>query len=336
MSTLTTGQLDIAKANLSASSRDETPPSSQRTVPFNSISLPAEQPRRYFDSEKMKQLVQSVKRHGIMQPLIVRQLNDQDERYELIAGERRYRAAKVAQLEEVLVTIYYNLTNEEAFRLSLTENLLRKDLNPFEETQGILRLLVNELDLPEKEVKTLLYQMERAAKEKRPATQNVLGSEKAQKIQVLFEEVCQISWQSFVTSRLPLLRVPTNVLEALQAGEIEYTKAIAIAKVKDQRERQALLAKAIASNLSLSQIKEKIKELTDGKSKQVLPKSGKRMKASIESLVKNFVEKLEKNIFEDNKFGDDQNRRERAKLLLQQLKSIESALPELIDFVDAE
>jgi ParB family chromosome partitioning protein len=86
----------------------------------------------------MQELVESVQQHGVLQPLLVRSRSD--DQYELVAGERRYRAAKEVQLAEVPVVIR-ELSDEEAMQLSLIENLCREDLNPVEETEGILQLL---------------------------------------------------------------------------------------------------------------------------------------------------------------------------------------------------
>ncbi|HEY9672687.1 MAG TPA: ParB/RepB/Spo0J family partition protein, partial [Waterburya sp.] len=140
-------------------------------VPLSSIRLPAQQPRRYFEQQKMAQLVLSVKEHGILEPLLVRPLPDGE--YELVAGERRYRAAKEVGLLEVPI-VARELTDEEALQLALVENLLREDLNPVEETEGILQLLALKLDLSVQEVIAVLYRMQNEAKGK--VTRNVTGS----------------------------------------------------------------------------------------------------------------------------------------------------------------
>ena len=108
---------------------------SQVSVSVNQISLPPTQPRRYFDSEALKQLTESIKQHGILQPLLVRLVDEG--KHELVAGERRYRAATEIGLKEVPVVIR-ELDDNAAFQLALIENLLREDLNPVEETEGIL------------------------------------------------------------------------------------------------------------------------------------------------------------------------------------------------------
>jgi ParB family chromosome partitioning protein len=224
------------------------------TISIESIKLPNSQPRRYFDIEKLEQLVISVKEHGILEPLLVRPLKAGQ--YELVAGERRYRAALKVELKEIPVVVR-ELNNREALQLSLVENLIREDLNPVEETEGILQLLSLRLNQDTDNVVSLLYRMQNEAKGK--VTQNVLGSDDSEAIEAVFDALGMISWESFVSSRLPLLKLPEDVLEALRKGEIEYTKATAIARVKDLAQRTALLEATIADSLSLTQINERIK-----------------------------------------------------------------------------
>jgi ParB family transcriptional regulator, chromosome partitioning protein len=95
---------------------------SAQTIPLDQIHLPPTQPRRYFDSEALKQLTESIRQHGILQPLLVRLIGG--EKHELVAGERRYRAAKEIGLKEVPVVIR-ELDDNAAFQLALIENLLR-------------------------------------------------------------------------------------------------------------------------------------------------------------------------------------------------------------------
>ncbi|NJM72390.1 MAG: ParB/RepB/Spo0J family partition protein [Scytonema sp. RU_4_4] len=247
-----------AKADISVLMGEEQPLTAPLMLPIDSISLPSSQPRRYFDPVKMEQLVQSIKTHGVLENLLVCPLTEQENQYELVAGERRLRAALDAGLKEVPVTIR-ELSAEQALQITLVENLLREDLNPVEETEGILQLLAIRLSLPVADIPNLLYRMQHEAKGK--VAQNVLGNEQGQTIMAVFEELGKLSWESFVSSRLPLLKLPEDILSALRAGKIEYTKAQLIARVKNPEERQALLEEAIAANLSLNSIRERVKAL---------------------------------------------------------------------------
>lgn len=234
------------------------------TLPLEKIIISQFQPRCYFDPENLEQLTISVKEHGILEPLLVRPLKDG--KYELVAGERRFRAAMAASLKEVPVIIK-ELNDKQALQLALIENLQREDLNPVEETEGVLRLLALHLDNQKESPQQLLYQMknaiEKSKKAKTKVRDNVIpnGDSEAEKtIQSVFESIGQ-NWYSFTCNRLPLLNLPENILEALRQGKIAYTKAKAIATVKDETARTELLENAIAKSLSLSQIRELIKEL---------------------------------------------------------------------------
>ncbi len=209
------------------------PTAAAQVVAITKIHLPQEQPRRYFDSEKLQQLVISVKELGILEPLLVRPREQGD--YELVAGERRYRAAQTAGLTSVPVVVR-ELTDAEALQLSLVENLQREDLNPVEETEGILQLLAIQLKGSVEEATALLYRMQNEVKGK--VTQNVLGSSEGEQVRAMFDSLGLMSWESFVSSRLPLLNLPEGVINALRQGRIEFTKASGSARIKDLSQRQ--------------------------------------------------------------------------------------------------
>jgi ParB family transcriptional regulator, chromosome partitioning protein len=271
----------------------ETQRATETIIKLEDIVLPQHQPRRYFDPQALKELVESVKQHGILQPLLVRPLGGG--KYELVAGERRYRAAQEVKLELVPVVVR-DLSNDQAFQLALIENLQREDLNPIEETEGILHLLAIRLHCDVEAVKSLLYRMKNAhSKEekqqkgaldesRRNVSPNLEETESGDKIsddldeetesrrnvspkkedeqsktvQEVFESLGLMNWLSFTTKRLPLLNLPEEILIALREGKLEYTKAQALARVKDEEIRKQLLSQAITNDWSLSQIKEQI------------------------------------------------------------------------------
>ncbi|MBW4474461.1 MAG: ParB/RepB/Spo0J family partition protein [Stenomitos rutilans HA7619-LM2] len=234
---------------------DEITPSPQSTS-LDKIKLPEQQPRRYFDPEKLAGLVESIKQHGILEPLLVRPLGASA--YELVAGERRYRAATEIGLTVVPIVIR-EMSDSEALQIALIENLQREDLNPVEETEGILQLLAIKLQKAEPEVISLLHRMLDEAKGKVP--HNVMGNSEANTIQQVFEGIALMEWQSFVSNRLPLLKLPSDILLALRKGLIAYTKAQAIARIKDEPQRTEILDEAITQDLSLARIKERIAEI---------------------------------------------------------------------------
>ena len=121
--------------------------SSERIVKITKVEPNREQPRKLFDEDALQELADSIKQFGVIQPILVQDRNDH---YEIIAGERRWRAAKLAGLKEVPVIIK-NYTEREIVEISLIENIQREDLNPIEEAQAYKRLL-NEFDLKQDEV----------------------------------------------------------------------------------------------------------------------------------------------------------------------------------------
>ncbi|MBM0745346.1 ParB/RepB/Spo0J family partition protein (plasmid) [Phormidium sp. CLA17] len=246
--------LSGVNAFLSSGGKKEAEKSSN-TISIENIRLPHRQPRRYFDPIKMEQLTQSVKEHGILEPLLVRGLPDG--KYELVAGERRYRAAKEAGLEEVPISVR-ELDDEQALQIALIENLQREDLNPVEETEGILDLLAITLQTSREEIISTLNIAAHAKRKGEEVADNVIRKN-LDEIEKVFAIVGTLSSESFRTNRLPLLNLPEEVLGALRTGQLEYTKARAIAKLKDSNQRQQLLEKAIVEDLSLAQIKEEVK-----------------------------------------------------------------------------
>lgn len=287
-------------------------------IALKDIHLPPQQPRRYFDPQAMKELVASVRQHGILQPLLVRPRSSGG--YELVAGERRYRAATEAGLTEVPVVVR-ELSNQEALQLALIENLQREDLNPIEETEGILQLLSVHLAIAVDEVISQLYRLNNEmaglvnhnvmVKSDEKTNHNVMvNSQEATVIQEVFDSLGRMGWESFVKNRLPLLKLPPEILEALRAGKIAYTKALALARVKDEPVRHQLLSEAIAQNLSLVQIKERIKSL----------QSSPQSESSVESLpqrLKTAYQQIKK-----SKVWEDPKKRRQLEQLLAQLEAL--------------
>ncbi|MBM0744598.1 ParB/RepB/Spo0J family partition protein [Phormidium sp. CLA17] len=225
------------------------------TIPLSAIKLPTKrQPRRYFDPEKMAQLVASVKEHGVLEPVLVRPLGDGH--YELIAGERRLRAARAVGLTQIPV-VSREFSDQEAFQVALMENLQRDDLNPIEETEAVLDLLAIALNTSTEEVKSVIYQAANAKNRGQTLKENV--SLQLEKVESCLAELGRFNLESLRSSRLPLLNLPAHILEALREGQLEYTKARTISRMKDEQQRDALLKQTIAQNLSLNEIKARVK-----------------------------------------------------------------------------
>ncbi len=120
---------------------------SQQILDINKIKPNKTQPRKYFDEDKISMLAESIKEHGLIQPIIVQKDGDD---YRIIAGERRWRASKVAKLREIPVIIM-ELTDSAVLEISLIENIQRQDLNPIEEANAYQRLL-NDFKITQEEL----------------------------------------------------------------------------------------------------------------------------------------------------------------------------------------
>lgn len=289
-------------------------------LPITAIIPKKDQPRRYFDQDKLNQLATSIEKHGILEPLLVRPIENG---YELIAGERRYRAAIQLNLSEVPVLIK-ELNDSEAQAIALIENLQREDLNPVEETEGILSLIGLELNLDNDSVIKLLYKLRNFLSSdnvitNQPLSPEILANDSIQtteslshnssdnvitnsqtldskgfdknektkeliatlqEIEKILKSIGFLNWESFIANRLPLLKLPVDILDALRTGQIEYTKALAISRLKNPEHRTFLLHLAISENLSIREIKKKIAELNEK------PKPTKSVKGEIEETLK--------------------------------------------------
>lgn len=233
-----------------------------REISLNKIIPHPKQPRKYFDQESLESLAKSIQEQGVLQAILVRQT--ENDCYEIVAGERRFRAAQIAGLEKI-PAIVKELDDKAIAEIALLENIQREDLNPIEETQAVLELLALKLNQNERDVISMINTASHAGRE---SAVNVTRQNEWD-ILVHVLKVVGYTPESFRTQRLPLLKLPQDILEALQKGEIAYTKALALARgVKDPEQRENLLQKAIEENLSLKAIKERIAELKDSKNNE--------------------------------------------------------------------
>ena len=124
---------------------------SDSVLPISKVKPNKGQPRKTFDETELSELADSIKQNGILQPILVRKHGTS---YEIVAGERRYQAAKLAGLDEVPVVIR-EISDEDVFKLALIENLQRSNLTPLEEARGY-RQLLDEKDLTQEELSKIL------------------------------------------------------------------------------------------------------------------------------------------------------------------------------------
>lgn len=215
----------------------------------------ANQPRRHFDANSIAKLSQSIKEKGIQNPLLVRRTKSH---YEIVAGERRYRAAQQADLKTVPVLVK-DLSDVEVREIALLDNLQREDLNPYEETLGILDLVAVRLEKPVSdaiEAIRAVYDEERGR-----AGNNVISNRERDVIRNVFDLVSRFTPGSFYANRIPLLKLPDDVQQALRQGELHYTKAVLIGRVKDDEARHVLLTRTVEEELAISEVRAQVRSL---------------------------------------------------------------------------
>lgn len=227
----------------------------EQKIPLSEVHLSPLQYRHYVDPVKLAEMTESIAKHGQLQPVLLRPAPHKSG-YELVFGQTRFLACQKAKSGTILAKIR-DLTDEQVIELALIENNHRSNPNPVEETQGILKLLSIRLGKTCEEVIALLN---RAATEQKRGSDNVIRSEEWQLVESTFKTFSTLTPESFRVNRLPILNLPEDILAALSQGKIEYTKARAIARLKDDKIRKDLLEETIDQDLSLSQIRAKISE----------------------------------------------------------------------------
>ena len=193
------------------------------TVRISEIEPNRSQPRKKFDGEALEQLAASIREHGVLQPLMVRPMAG-SEGYQLVAGERRWRAARMAGLSEVPV-IVRKLDDREVMEVALVENLQREDLNPIEEAEGYQQLM---------EVHGLTQEeaAERVGRS-RPAVANALR----------------------------LLNLPAGVREMVRDGRLSQGHARTILSLEDSEDMTRLADEIVKKNLSVRNVEKLVKNL---------------------------------------------------------------------------
>ena len=192
----------------------------QVVVKITQVEPNREQPRKNFDEDSLQELADSIKQFGLLQPILVQ---DKEDHYEIIAGERRWRAAKLAGLKEVPVIIR-KYSKQEIVEISLIENIQREDLNPIEEAQAYKRLL-NEFHLKQDEV------AERVSKSR-----------------------------TAVTNSMRLLKLCDEVQQMLIDDMISTGHARALLAVEDPEEQYALAQRIFDEKLSVREVEKLVKD----------------------------------------------------------------------------
>ncbi len=189
---------------------------------INHIIVNPHQPRHFFDEEKLENLAQSIRNHGIIQPLTVSKNGNQ---YELIAGERRFQAAKLAGLKKVPV-IVKDVNELEKLELAIIENIQRHDLNPIEEGRAYQKL-ADEHQMSQEEIATKMGKS-----------------------------------RSLVANKMRLLNLPIEVQKGLIDGKITEGHAKTILSLDNPEKQRALYELILKSNLTVRQAEDKTKEVS--------------------------------------------------------------------------
>lgn len=216
------------------------------------------QPRQYFDERELAALAESIKAEGVRNPLHVRRLAD--DRYEVLAGERRLRAAVMAGLERVPV-IVHDVVDAAAANLAVLDNLHRADLNPIEETEAILLLVQSSLGVDRE---AAVAKVRAAANVAKGRPQEGVDDEELTTLQTLFDRsVGRLTVMSFANARLPLLGLSEEIYRAVLEGRVAYTVAMPLKGVKEESRRAELLRRAIEERLTRDQVKRLVAEANE-------------------------------------------------------------------------
>ncbi|KAI9129646.1 ParB/RepB/Spo0J family partition protein [Acaryochloris sp. CCMEE 5410] len=220
-------------------------------IKLDKIILPEFQLRLYYDREKIEQIKATIQSVGIREPLLLRPIPGKGKYFELIAGSQRRLAAE--ELGHRMVPAKVDEVDDLiALKIAIIENEARSDINPFERTRGIIQLLSTGLQMSNDEVAQILTSLFNA--ENRRSDNNVIiNDEQKRFILSVFEEM-GLNWKSFVANKLQLINLPTDVVTFLESGKVSYTKAIRIARVKDEDIREELLKRVVAEELTVKQL----------------------------------------------------------------------------------
>lgn len=216
--------------------------SSVESLRITQIEPNKNQPRQKFDDDKIDALADSIKEHGVIQPIIVVKSG---KRYKIVAGERRWRAAKKAGLKEIPVVIR-EYTDREIAQIALIENLQRENLNPIEEALGY-RTLMNKFDMTQEEVSLKIGKS-----------------------------------RSAVANSIRLLSLDEAVKEKLISGEISSGHARALLSIEDSEIRKAVLLNIIEKELNVRQAEALAKQLQNAKPKKKAEKVDEQTRAELD------------------------------------------------------
>lgn len=190
------------------------------TVDLDKLKAREDQPRKNFDDDSLEELANSIKADGVIQPIVVRKVGDN---YEIIAGERRFRASKLAGLEKVPI-IVKNVSDRKARELALVENIQREDLNPIEEAIS-LKTLMEEYKLTQQELS------------------DIVGKSR-----------------SYIANNLRLLNLSDYIKDYLIRGELSPSQGRTLLSLETEEERKKYLDKLLVKEVNIRDVEKKAKQ----------------------------------------------------------------------------
>lgn len=222
-------------------------------IPIDKITPNSNQPRRDFDNERLLALSNSIKLHGLLQPIVVQKIGS---RYIIVAGERRYRASLIAGAEQMSCIVLESSHQKKIMEMALVENIQRENLNPIEEALAY-KALIDEHATTQEEIS-------RAVGKSRP----------------------------YITNTLRLLNLPGQVIELVRNGSISAGHAKAILRIEDEQLQEQTAKDIIEKGLSVRAVEDIAKALSKGKGKgkERLSKPGRDI--YVEHLRERLVETL--------------------------------------------
>ncbi len=247
-----TTEKPAAKTNTKKATEKPAEQPAEQFLPINKVEPNREQPRKVFDEDALNELAESIRIYGILQPLLVQKEKDY---YRIIAGERRWRAAKIAGLKKVPVIIK-ELSEKEIMEISLIENLQREDLNPIEEAEGYQKLL-QEFDMTQEDL-----------------AQRVSKS------------------RSAITNTIRLLKLDAAVQKLLSDGALSSGHARALLSLEDNELQKEAAERIIREGLSVRDTERLVKRLTTKKpvKEPVLPAQDDFIYRDIEEKMRQILE----------------------------------------------
>ena len=213
------------------------------------------QPRRIFDKKKLAELADSIRESGIFQPLVLRQPIAAIERYEIIAGERRYRASIIAGLTKV-PAIIRDFSDETTREAAIVENLQREDLSPLEEAEAY-QAMIQELGLTQAQVSQRLGKS-------RP----------------------------YIANYLRLLGLPTMVIQLLQDGKLSMGQARTLLGLKQERQLEQMAQRTVKENLTVRQLEAMVNQINAAKTKKAKKLPQRRRSPFVREIENQLAERL--------------------------------------------